>query len=138
MDVYRKLSESLDPIGEPLFVDRFAALVAEAAERKSREAAAEQARLAAEREAARAAARKQEEAAARPAPRAEAPAAGAVDEVEAFMTRDAIEGADETEIEEFLRERRGFDSDRAGLTTQRPPTGSRPSPPIGGSSPSSR
>jgi len=108
MDVYRKLSESLEPLCEPLFVDRFAAVVAEAADRKAKEAAAEQARLAAEREAAREAARQREAASARPGPAPTRPGGG-VDEVEAYMNRDAIEGADDTEIQEFLRERQGFD-----------------------------
>jgi len=104
MELYRKMNDSLEPLGGLLFVDRFVATVAAAAERRAKEAAAEQARLAAQREAELEASRRE------PAPERSPAGGGGLDlEVEQFMTRDTVEGADDTEIQEFLRERRGFD-----------------------------
>jgi len=104
MDIFEKLDAALEPLGDRLFIDDFTASL-----RAAREAAA--------REQAQAARRVQEEARSRPEPRPARPEprpAGQPrpdsddDEVSTYMNRNRIEGVDEDEIQEFLRERSGF------------------------------
>jgi len=111
MDLFDKLNAGLEPLGGPLFVDAFvAARQVDQARRTSaqkRPAAAMQAAQGSGR-AVPAAPRRQP-----PAPPAakkvDEPPAVLKDEVEAFLTRDVIEGTDDAEVQEFLKERAGFD-----------------------------
>lgn len=104
MDLFDDITANLEPLGGELFIDQFVRARRDAAEKRKAEKAAamaaaeaaEEARLAKENELRRARKR-------RPAPEQED-----VD-VESFMNRNKIEGADETEIQEFLKERAGFD-----------------------------
>ena len=104
MDLFDKLNAALEPLGERLFVDAF---VAARQSEATRQAAAV---------ASRKAARNAPPAPAKP--REKEPSAGTADsgpravplaEMEAFMSRDRIEGADEAEVQEFLKERAGYD-----------------------------
>ncbi|HKY33388.1 MAG TPA: hypothetical protein VJV23_12685 [Candidatus Polarisedimenticolia bacterium] len=107
MDLYEKTTRSLEPLGGELFLDAFVAVRgAEAARRAAAVSGSESGRKAV-----------RQEQAARPAAKAQAARMGGgpgrpgslQDEVQAFMTRDAIEGTDDQEIQEFLKERAGFD-----------------------------
>ena len=104
MDLFDKLNAALEPLGERLFVDAFvSARQSEAA----RQAAAVASRKAV-RNAPPAPAKPPEKA--RPAGTADSgPRAVPLAEMEAFMSRDRIEGADEAEVQEFLKERAGYD-----------------------------
>lgn len=105
MDLFDQITAKLEPLGGDLFIDEFvrarrSALEKQEAERASaRDAAeaAEEARLAREAERRRTRGRRPPE-----------PAPSEVD-AESFMNRNKIEGADDTEIQEFLKERAGYD-----------------------------
>ena len=109
MDLYEKLTSGLEPLGGKLFVDGFIAALRDAA-------------------------RRQKEARAAPAPEGPAPTAASVQpgprpapesrnepppvgsesgklrlEVEDFMKRDDGVETDDAEIQEFLKEKSGFD-----------------------------
>jgi hypothetical protein len=105
MDLFDKLNAGLEPLGGPLHVDAFAAA------RRARHA-----HLASAAAGPRAARKRPEEPApeppAAPAEAQPAPAedlAGLQAEVDAYMSRDEIEGTDDAEVQEFLKERSGFD-----------------------------
>ena len=111
MDVFQKLEEGLDPLGGPLFIDRFV-LTVRAAQRRRVDEEAERVRQEAERHAARATHRRRSIPLdpVRPAQPREAPSSASLeDEVEAFLTRDPVQATDDNEIQEFLKEKRGFD-----------------------------
>jgi hypothetical protein len=105
MDLFDEITSNLKPLGGDLFIDEFVrarrtALERDEADRAAAKAAAEaaeQARLAKEVESRRA----QSQPPPRPAP--------SDDDVESFMNRNRVEGADDVEIQEFLKERGGFD-----------------------------
>jgi len=106
MDLFDKLNAALEPLGERLFLDAFvSARQSEAA----RQAAAVSSRKAAARKAPAEPAAPSRETA--PIPESGDPQARPVPlaEMEAFMSRDRIEGADEAEVQEFLKERAGYD-----------------------------
>jgi len=102
MDLFDKLNAGLEPLGGALLVDAFAAA------RRTRHA-----HLAA---AGPRAARKrtpepepEPPVVAEPEPAPAESMAGLQNEVEAYLTRDQIEGTDDAEVQEFLKERSGFD-----------------------------
>lgn len=111
MDLFDEITASLKPLGGDLFIDEFVRtrrtlIDRQQAEREAAKAAAEAAEEA----------RRSREAERRRAER-ERPAARpgeSVDEVESFMNRDRIEGADDREIQEFLKDRSGFDPTQFG------------------------
>jgi hypothetical protein len=106
LDLFDEITASLKPLGGDLFIDEFVRARRASIDRQQteREAAANAAAAAEEALRAREAERRSAERR-RPAERRDQPE----DEVEAFMNRDRIEGADDTEIQEFLKDRSGFD-----------------------------
>src|SRR5688572_14095159 len=108
MDLFDKLNAGLEPLGGPLFVDAFVAArqveQARRAEARKQKPAVMQAAQGSSR-ATSAPRREPAPPAAASRNKAEPPA----DEMEAFLNRDAIEGADDAEVQEFLKERAGFD-----------------------------
>lgn len=119
MDLFEKLLSSLEPIGGELFIDRFiearraaaAARQPKPSPRTARTAPGAGAGTASPETARRRPDRRVEEA----APQAEPEPDGDTDtgkiraEIEAFMNRDSREEAQDSEVQEFLKERSGFD-----------------------------
>ena len=110
MDLFDKLNAGLEPLGGPLFVDAFvtARQVEQAKQVAARKPKAAVMQAAQGSSRATSAPSHKEQAPRAAAPRKE-PEPPAQDEVEAYINRDAIEGADDAEIQEFLKERSGFD-----------------------------
>ena len=111
MDLFDKLNAGLEPLGGPLFVDAF--VTARQVEHAKQAAAARKPKAAvmqaAQGSSRAASAPSRKEPSARAAAPKKEPEPPAQDELEAFLIRDAIEGADDAEIQEFLKERSGFD-----------------------------
>jgi hypothetical protein len=107
MDLFDKLNAGLEPLGGPLFVDSFVAARRAVHVRPQAAPSAGTPRVASS-EAVRAAEERAPGPAAAPEPAAGAPPV-LQDEVEAFLSRDQIEGTDDAEVQEFLKERSGYD-----------------------------
>jgi hypothetical protein len=121
MDLLKKITDDLEPLGGELYIDRFVqaqrpvkgepAPVPRAAQPASSKAAP---KAAAPAQTVRVPTR-------RPRPEVEPDSAGGAEpngvtdtgklraEVEAFLNRDEAEGTSDSEVQEFLKERQGFD-----------------------------
>ncbi len=101
MSLYERITAGLEPLGGELFIDQF--IQARRAALAGRRAALKRLEKPARPEDRPEAAASREEP---PAPRADKELR---EEVQDFMRRGEVEEADNAEIQEFLRERRGFD-----------------------------
>ncbi len=108
MEILQKITDDLEPLGGEMLLDEFIRVRrATMAARQAAAAAAVHAAQAAQEARAAAAAAQQP-----PVGRQEAGIADPAivhGDVDAFMNREAIEGTSDDEIQEFMKERRGFD-----------------------------
>ena len=108
MEILQKITDDLEPLGGTMLLDEYVKIrrAAQAARQAAAAAAAQENQAA---RAAAAAAAAAQQAAAQPAPADIEIVDAPQSDVDGFMNRDAIEGTTDDEVQEFLRERRGFD-----------------------------